>query len=170
MMRGISSAGRARGSQSRGQGFDPPILHHITKGRVRPVLLLCHETYIGGSNPAGRDSPVDCSGPSTAMPYAGRQTAKQTANPPMLYQVRNYLIIAMTDTPSVSTPNLNVNSIAQSFEASFSIALMISSKSLILGSLLSTSINTDFADASFAANEELCVRACTAIAAVFPQP
>ena len=26
-VRGISSAGRARGSQSRGQGFDPPILH-----------------------------------------------------------------------------------------------------------------------------------------------
>ena len=27
--RGISSAGRAPGSQSGGQGFDPPMLHHV---------------------------------------------------------------------------------------------------------------------------------------------
>ncbi len=39
--RGISSAGRARGSQSRGQGFDPPMLHH-NKERTPDGVLFCY--------------------------------------------------------------------------------------------------------------------------------
>ena len=31
---GISSAGRALGSQSRGQGFEPPMLHQTGIGRT----------------------------------------------------------------------------------------------------------------------------------------
>ena len=46
LIRGISSAGRARGSQSRGQGFDPPILHqkmnriNMGKSRVYAVFFM----------------------------------------------------------------------------------------------------------------------------------
>ena len=44
---GISSAGRAQGSQSWGQGFDPPMLHHNNLNKtlknftVLRVLLFC---------------------------------------------------------------------------------------------------------------------------------
>ncbi len=37
---GISSAGRALGSQSRGQGFDPPILHQKKKDTQSGVFFL----------------------------------------------------------------------------------------------------------------------------------
>ena len=37
-LRGCSSAGRARGWQSRGQGFDPPQLHHWTRGVTGPPV------------------------------------------------------------------------------------------------------------------------------------
>ncbi len=36
-IRGISSAGRARGSQSRGRGFDPHMLHH--RKILEPVIV-----------------------------------------------------------------------------------------------------------------------------------
>ena len=39
-MRGISSVGRARGSQSRGQGFDPPMLHQKRKSSTKVLLFL----------------------------------------------------------------------------------------------------------------------------------
>ena len=38
--RGISSAGRAPGSQSGGQGFDPPMLHQVRKRTPFGVLFL----------------------------------------------------------------------------------------------------------------------------------
>ena len=38
---GISSAGRARGSQSRGQWFDPPILHHIAASILACRFFFC---------------------------------------------------------------------------------------------------------------------------------
>ena len=43
-MRAISSAGRTQGSQSWGQGFDPPIVHHRQESRYFsdfPAFLLC---------------------------------------------------------------------------------------------------------------------------------
>ena len=42
IIRGISSAGRARGSQSRGQGFDPPKIHQSDMGGV---LHPAHITF-----------------------------------------------------------------------------------------------------------------------------
>ena len=51
---GISSAGRARGSQSRGQGFDPPILHSFCQtssvilagGVFFSLFLFCSNNII----------------------------------------------------------------------------------------------------------------------------
>src|SRR3954454_24557868 len=38
--RGHSSAGRARGWQPRGRGFEPPWLHSMTKGRLRAAFRV----------------------------------------------------------------------------------------------------------------------------------
>src|SRR5258706_4148383 len=37
---GVSSAGRARGWQSRGRGFDPPTLHHVLSSVENPLFVL----------------------------------------------------------------------------------------------------------------------------------
>ena len=40
--RGISSVGRASGSQSEGQGFDPPMLHlYPSQNSLRGILSYC---------------------------------------------------------------------------------------------------------------------------------
>ena len=50
--RGISSVGRALGSQSRGQGFDPPILHkkgwHLCQPFLRSMVFLNAGTILAG--------------------------------------------------------------------------------------------------------------------------
>ena len=47
---GCSSAGRASGSQSEGQGFDPPQLHHAFQGvgefLAGPLFVWLHESGI----------------------------------------------------------------------------------------------------------------------------
>ena len=63
---GRSSAGRALDWQSRGQGFDPPRLHHSTSYGLRIRGPFCyhglmaqrlaqgtHNPWVAGSNPAG---------------------------------------------------------------------------------------------------------------------
>lgn len=62
--RGISSVGRARDWQSRGQGFEPPILHHaFWRRHLSPLFSYglmaqrlaqgTHNPWVGGSNPSG---------------------------------------------------------------------------------------------------------------------
>ena len=45
--RGISSVGRALGSQSRGQGFDPPILHKKVRQACRTFLWSIRSAHTG---------------------------------------------------------------------------------------------------------------------------
>ena len=50
--RGISSVGRAPGSQSGGQGFDPPMLHRTERdGRLPSLSVLWSRLFIGGLIP-----------------------------------------------------------------------------------------------------------------------
>ena len=47
--RGISSAGRAPGSQSGGQGFDPPMLHQVLSTSTSVGVFLFSGSYINGN-------------------------------------------------------------------------------------------------------------------------
>ena len=87
--RGISSAGRAPGSQSGGQGFDPPMLHHLKTETKNGLRFQIRRTNIGGSNPNGREGPVDLHGPSTAgRAQDGGGAGAPPRNPPMLHQIQ----------------------------------------------------------------------------------
>ena len=61
---GYSSAGRASGSQSEGQGFDPPYLHHIW-ARSSGGERLTHIQEVAGSKPA-----------APTIPYISRRSAR----------------------------------------------------------------------------------------------
>jgi len=66
---------------------NPPMLHQDNKEGQQALFCCLHETYIGGSNPNGREGPVDLHGPSTAEPRAGRRReGAPPRNPPMLHQ------------------------------------------------------------------------------------
>ncbi len=58
-IRGIGAAGSAFDWQSKGQGFEPPMLHQNKKDTFR-CLFYSYANVTGGSNPGGRERKREC--------------------------------------------------------------------------------------------------------------
>ena len=92
--RGHSSVGRARDWQSRGQGFEPPCLHHKLRAAASAVALFgshglmaqrsaqgTHNPWVVGSNPTGPTTPSGRQPPLPALSLPMRRESGADGNP-----------------------------------------------------------------------------------------